>query len=229
VREAAVALTFIGLSACANLIASPLGPVATSESGKGNMDRLVSHLQPLIDASQRAARVYYQAVCWPNGPDTVIFPTITVQHAPKDATGVEAVRKMLPNDAVVEERSGIISIRIGKVPDTILDTKISVLNFSEGQQYNAPLAILAIEGTAEVQARARKLGVRAPGKILDMTVVRPGEGLAHLPASLSNVTVDQALDAVAQAFKGIVFFGACNEPALYSIDFAGGVYWEAPH
>jgi hypothetical protein len=54
-------------------------------------------------------------------------------------------------------------------------------------------------------------------------VVEPREGLPHLPETIQNMTVDQALDVIARTFKGIVIYGECarsNGERSFWIDFA---------
>jgi hypothetical protein len=51
------------------------------------------------------------------------------------------------------------------------------------------------------------------------------EGAPHLPPLMTNVTVDDALDSVAQTFKGIVLYGACTQPdgkELFDINYIDG-------
>jgi len=110
---------------------------------------------------------------------------------------------------VTEGRTGIIRIRIGKAPDAFLQTKISLLTLKPMEQYNPTLAVSAIESTGEVEAAMRRLGVRPVQAIGTQLIAEPAKGLPHLPSSMKNVTVDQALDSIAKTFKDVVVYGAC--------------------
>jgi hypothetical protein len=49
-----------------------------------------------------------------------------------------------------------------------------------------------------------------------------GARLPHLPASMKDLTMDRALDAVAKTFGGIVIYETCEERSgkrLVSLDF----------
>jgi hypothetical protein len=69
-------------------------------------------------------------------------------------------------------------------------------------------------------------GLRVPPTLINEIMVQPAEGLPHLPSTMTNVTMDKALDMVARTFRGVVIYGACTEPHLYRIDFTGGVYFD---
>lgn len=61
----------------------------------------------------------------------------------------------------------------------------------------------------------RQLGLDQPETIFGGSINVPEEGrtLPHLPASLKNVTMGQALDLVATTFGGIVMYQTCVEPS----------------
>ena len=62
-------------------------------------------------------------------------------------------------------------------------------------------------------------------------VVEPMKGLPHLPASIRNVTMEQALDKIAKTWagEGVVIYGVCTEPTqqngdtLFWLDYAGDI------
>ena len=49
--------------------------------------------------------------------------------------------------------------------------------------------------------------------------VETASGVNGLPPSLANLTLDQALDAVAESFGGVVSYGACGADGLVSVKF----------
>jgi hypothetical protein len=61
-----------------------------------------------------------------------------------------------------------------------------------------------------VEAAARRLGLEKPVTVYSIFVREPMKGLPHLPASTRDVTMEQALDAVASTFGGLVVYGECT-------------------
>jgi hypothetical protein len=185
-------------------------------------DVLRDALAPVLTSNGSAARLYFHTQCSiarSFGYDSPYprFPQLTLTPKSGRGTALDTVREILRNerDAVVnEDRSGMIRITIGSVPTALLGTRIARLELEPTARWNALSAILAIENTAEVRASMRKLNLRGPGGIIDIIVGPPtGDNrYRHLPSSLENVTLDQALDAVAGTFKQLVVYGECSQP-----------------
>lgn len=231
IRSLFAVLIFGSVFGC--LRAGPTPTPISFEDSLRNEKALLKILWPVLKSSGKAARIYYPAVC-PAGDIhqvnyLVAFPHIDAQKPSADTTGLAAVREMFRNNqyaSVAENRSGIISIRIGDVADEILKTKISVLRLEPLSQYNDQLAIGAIIGNRQVQDAMHNLGVSTPIRPMNMIVTEPAEGRVHLPASMSDLTMDQALDEVALTFKGVVLYGTCTRPNAFEITFSGGVYFD---
>jgi hypothetical protein len=124
------------------------------------------------------------------------------------------------NVTVTDDGTGMVRIRIGEPADVILQTRIRKLSLDAEAQYNLESAIAAIELAPEVQSAERKLKVDLHERTIDHLVVPPLPQLPHMPAEISDVTMDQALDRVSRTWGRIVFFGACDPPATYDIFFA---------
>ena len=175
-------------------------------------DRLRDTLAPVLTTTGGAARLYFAGQCDPYPQ----FPHLTLAEGSDHATGLEATREIFANqrDAVVEDRSGIVKITIGVVPTALLSTKIARLTLDPIARWNPAPAIQAIENTAEVKATMRRLNVEPPRlSVIDWILTGPGNNrFPHLPHILENVTMDQALDAVAKSFKQLVIYGECTQP-----------------
>ena len=191
---------------------------ASREASNRNEDVVLEYLRPVISSSGKAVRIYYRAMCHRTSNSTaeapVPFPLVNVQPPPKDKTGLAAVREIFKNDqnvTVAEEPEGIIRVWIGKVPTAILETKLSVLALDRLEQYNQRMAINAIKDTKKMQAAMRSLAV-LPVSDLGGLVAEASQALPHLPATMQDVTVDQALDVIAKTFHHVVVYGACAEP-----------------
>jgi hypothetical protein len=134
---------------------------------------------------------------------------------------------MMPQRAVVDDRSGVLSIRLGDAPDELLRTEIRTLTFSEEEQATDVMAIMAIEENVDVQAAMRRLGYRMPLEDLSILPSRPKPGRKSLPRTLSDLTMDEALDKVATTFRGIVFVAVCEQERFYATDAKGGYDWRS--
>lgn len=192
-----------------------------------NKDMMLKYLRPALRTAGGIGRISYTTSCYKNG-QPVPFPELRVRPAANGEKGLAAVRSVFRDDknvAVVQDRSGMVRITIGKPASAILQTKIRSLALKPLDRYNPGLAIVAIEKAKEVQVAMEKLGLQPPEVVvLDMNVAEPAKGLPHLPATLADITVDQALDLVAKTFGGIAYYGVCadrNGKQLFSMDYFG--------
>ena len=183
----------------------------------------MDYLKPVLRSAGKVARIYYSGACKEGHVYGALFPPIDVQAPLGNDTGFDAVRDIFRNEvdvSVAAGQDGIIRIVIGRVPVSILNTQIAVLSFVPSQQYSFNPALWRITDSNEVSAAERKLGVSASEPpVRTSLLMEPAEGLPHLPASMTNVTLDQALDVVATTFEGIIFYGTCTEPDRYVIYF----------
>lgn len=191
---------------------------------------LLRYLSPILKSSGKVGRIYSNAVCPQDDNDAITLPRIDVQAPSNDETaGVVAVRNMFQNSrnvSVTEQKNGIIHIEIGRISHRLLQTRIDALALSPLARYNSTLAIDAIEGAAAVKSRMDDLKIHPRSRVYNMLVAQPAEGLRHLPSTMTNVSMDEALDMVAREFGGIVLYAACEQSHLYEIDFAGGAYFD---
>jgi hypothetical protein len=215
----------VGLLGFQELRASSPDLMMAAESSLISGKAMIDNLRPVLRAAGKVARIYFAGKCQKVGDlEGVLFPPIHVQAPLQSTTGLAAVRDIFRDEAGVsvadEAHDGIIRIVIGKVPLTILDTPIPVLTFGPSQQYTDTLAIWRITDSKEVIAAEKKLGLHIAGPPMRISLgMDPAEGLPHLPASMTNVTVDQALDTVAKTFGGIVVYGTCPDLNSYVVYF----------
>jgi hypothetical protein len=195
-----------------------------------NEEAVLKYLVPALTSAGNSSVLYYSGVYNAKGSDPVPFPLLELQPPSKGETGLAAVREIFQNDkdvTVSEKPSGTITIKVGDVSPEILETKISLLTLDRTEQYSPGDAITAIEKTKEVEASMRRFRFR-PTLNLGGQVVQSAEGLPHLPPSMKNVTVDQALGSIAETFRGIVVYGVCAQPngtRLLYIDLAYAQFW----
>jgi hypothetical protein len=210
------------IASCTICIATEDSPGPEGESLEATrqhyQDTVLEYLRDVAWSSRKAIRLYYQADCQPMKNSvvdySVPFPFFPLQSPPADKTGIAAVREIFKNAkdvTISEEPPGIIRIWIGKVPTEILRTRISLLTLDRQAQYDPSSAIGAIESTKEVQAAKTSLGL-SDAPVVGGLVALAENGLPCLPASMKNITVDQALDMIAKTWGGPVVFGICSTP-----------------
>jgi hypothetical protein len=201
---------------------------SSSEESERNQAAVVQYLGPALKDRGGIARIDYVTACSGKGPP-LPFPTVEMQVASKETSGLAAVREIFSKDkkvSVSESPSGIIRVTIGQPMFlTMLQTKIHSLTLDQDEQYNAVLTINAILESKEVRVAMRQLKIEQPLTVYSGGIARPekhGPSLPRLPARITDLTVDQALDLIAKTFGGIVIYEECadaNGKRLFSLEF----------
>jgi hypothetical protein len=190
-----------------------------------NWDHFLQYLAPELKSAGGVGRLYYRGDCWTERGDGILFPRLDLQAPAKSKTGLAAIQDIFRKErqvTVTEGRSGISRIAIGNVSYELLNTKIQVITFTPSERYNEEEALLAIERAKEVQVKKHELKLEHPPTVSFGRVLEPAAGLPQLPASLKDITMDEALDRVAQTFGGFVTYGECtseNGRRLFTLDF----------
>jgi hypothetical protein len=183
---------------------------------------IFTNIQSALMATGKSARIYvHDDACQEGELGYLLFPMMEIRTPTKGQKGVEAIRYMFsddPNVEVTEDVSGIVRISVGKVSTELLGTKVHSLMFSQRAQYNPQLpgtdgSTDTIMDAQEVKAVMAKLKVSMIGGAFDILEAPPIETLPHLPSSMNDVTVEQALDTVAKTFGGIIRYEECREPS----------------
>jgi hypothetical protein len=215
------------------LLGSALGCASTEGLLRGyvisqhNQEAALKYLRPVLLSRGGAGRIYYSAACKTEDGESLPFPRVEVRPPSKETTDVVAVREIFENDKhvmVSEDRSGMIRVTIGQLVSALLQARIHSLTLKPHERYNAMLAIFAILNSKDGGAAMHQLGFDQPNIVFGGGIVLPEKGarLPHLPASMKDLTMDQALDAVARTFGGIVIYETCAERSgkrLVSLDF----------
>lgn len=122
------------------------------------------------------------------------FPRLRCSPLGKGTTGLAAVRSVFRNDkrvTVTQDQSGIVRITLGNLSTALLQTSIHSLALSAVNRYNGDVAVDAVTNSKEVEAAMRQLKLEFPVIVADTNVITPERGLAHLPRTLKNMTVEQ--------------------------------------
>lgn len=194
----------------------PKGGEGSRDVSNRNEDAVLKYLRLVIGTSGKTIRLYYSASSCHVGNDQapVPFPAVKLRPPSKEKIGLAAVREIFSDDksvTVSEEPLGTIRVLIGKVPMSILQTKLPLIALDPLERYNQRMAINAIQSAKEVQTAMHSLGLM-PVSNLGGLIAEPAKGLPHLPASMKELTVDRALDVVASTFQNVVVYGVCPNP-----------------
>jgi len=185
----------------------------TLSSTKPDMAYIIRRVHSALGPTHRAVRLYFHGFCDVNDGNAVQFPHINVLPPEGNEEGIPAVLEMFRNDKSVmvsTDSSKIVRITIGNVYKPVLDTRLSSIKLTNVAQYNPNLAIDALESAAPVQAARRLYRMHQESQMVIEAIAPPLRGEPHLPASMRNLTVDQALDSIAERFHGAVVYGECE-------------------
>lgn len=221
----AIALFFV----FATLAATANAALADSNVAAERQRTLMRHLWPVVKASGKGARIYYNAECAKGGLDDVaMLPSLALDLAGKSDETLAAVQGVFRKvkDVVIKDEPELIRIRIGDVPDAVLQTNFDMIAFDPFDRYTDQAAVLALVMNHEFEAEWRRLGLRVPAKLFSILSPPPTEELPHVPAQLSNITMDGALDVVAKTFKSVVLYGICEDKNVFDITVTGGIYFD---
>jgi hypothetical protein len=206
-------------------------PSAENPSPVGHMRSVIDYIRAALTYVGGVARIYYAGECPTRYHSSLVqqllFPSVWFQPPLQGATGLEAVRQIFrddPNVTVTQDRSGMLRITIGSVSSTLLRTRVPSLTLDPIEQYTALSAIDEIAFAAASYAKDRGLPFSLAPYIINHLARGPGEGAPHLPGMMQNITIDDALDAVAKTFKGIVTYGECKQPDGKTLFRLGFIY-----
>lgn len=179
----------------------------------------IDYLRPALKTVGGVARIDYAGECPMKYDSSLVqqlsFPSVWFEPPLQGVTGINAVRQIFrddPNVTVTQDRSGMVRIAIGSVSSTVLQTRLPSLRLDPIAQYTALSAIDDIAFAAASYAKEHGLPFGLAPYVIDHLARGPGKGDPHLPGIMQNITIDDALGAVANTFKGIVTFGECKEP-----------------
>lgn len=181
-------------------------------------DTVIKYLQLALAPAGKAFRIYFRGSCSAQGGARVLFPLIDAQPPAKGQRGLEGARDIFRKDSdvtVTEGPPGIVRIKIGNVSTAILSTRLPFVKLTQTAQYNPEGpggAIDMIEGTRPIETAMARLGLRQV-PVFYIGAREPAlSTLPHLPPSIKDVTLDQALDSIAKTFRGVVTYGECTRP-----------------
>jgi hypothetical protein len=205
-----------------------LSPVKAASPDGLTLDGVLYQVKPILEKYRKAARMDFHADrCGPGGSSLydlreVPFPKTIISAPNTDDNALVAIQSIFRDDqsvVVSQDDSGLIRIRIGKVADALLNTKIRKISFTPKNQYNIRFAIDHVEDVSNVKVAMVRFN-RHPNLLPYIGgVMDPTPGWPHLPPFITNTTYGQLLDVIAQTFGGVVSHGECDNPGRIVTDF----------
>lgn len=218
----------------ARVIALSLALLCAAQPAFSEDDKSLDNLERALKATSGAARLYLtDADCsspYLYGAD---FPKFHSRPAATIDSPLAAVRSVFagePGVAVSERTPGLVGIRLGDIgaADALLKTTMPRVNLSPLAQWNDLDAIAAITGYRTIRDAEARQGLKGAGGLSDHLVQGPDHDVAHLPPTLHDLTMDEALDRVATTFGGIVIFATCRKDDWrgYVVEFVPVRDWD---
>ncbi len=177
-------------------------------------DLTYSYLSEALGPRQ-PARLYYAADCSARSVEPLPFPVLDVTKPPKSgptAKKVRAVFAKVGGVTVTSGPAGIIRITIGTPDKAPLMVRIAYVRFTEEQRWDPLSAINAIMTSKEVVYRMSRQGALWQRPFDD--TLNPITKVPKLPATLRDMSVDEALDRIALAFGIEIDYGECGRKGL---------------
>jgi len=223
------AILLVGLSAWAPAEGVPPDDSQWFNKSERNEHAAIGFLWPVLKSAGNVGRIYFSAYCPSGVNDPVVFPKIDVDPPVNSTFGATDVDRILRNTkdiSVLKDANGIARVTIGKISGSVLKTRLSKVVLDPASQYNALLAVNAIAWSKEVKIATGRLRIRLVNRPAIYGVIQPARNLPHLPSMISNLTLDQALDVVANTFHSTILYGECANSNLFEIYVRSGLHFD---
>lgn len=177
-----------------------------------NENAFLDELGHMLKELGAGSRLYVHSTCSGDSQD-LLFPNLELKPPRDTSSPLAALREALGSTqgvSISQRGPRLTQIVIGNVSDDLLRTRIHVLRLTSRQRYNFQDAIAAILDAKEVQDKIRELHMEVSPRFVHYPIVEPDPRLPHLPRTLNEVTMDEALDRVAESFGGVVTYEECS-------------------
>ena len=188
---------------------SPPQNNATGSTAQAQMppSQFVATASRVLEENHRSGSLVYRGHCTDYGGMADSFRSDPPAH---DAPPVEALRQAFVNDptlTVKEDLSGMIRVVGGDVQPELLGVTIHDLKFQEEQEENDPREA-TYKLLASPELKTYMQGHRTEFVTTSGGLVPPASG-QHLNGTLTEMTVLQSLDRIAQTFPGVWIYEEC--------------------
>jgi hypothetical protein len=178
---------------------------------------IIERLQSAVSSTQYAVRIYFHGACGAGDTINLQFPKVDVLPPETNQKGVQAIREMFRNDENVTisvDPSNVVRIIIGNVSRSLLDTKLSSVKLTTAAQFNPGGpggAIDLLIASKSIQEAMRKHQFHQEPSFYIGLEQPPSRKGHRLPVTISDLSLDQALDTIAKTFPGVVMYGECDD------------------
>jgi hypothetical protein len=186
---------------------SPPQNSSTSNTAEVQMlpSDFVATVLRVLEENRRSGSLVFRGRCTDSGGMTDSFKVTSPAH---DVAPIEALRQAFVNDpalTVKEDSSGMIRVVGGDVQPELLGVTIHDVKFQEeSDPRQATYKLLASPELKTYMQSHRTEFVTTSGGL-----VPPPSG-RHLSSALTDMTVSQSLDHIAQTFPGVWIYQECT-------------------
>lgn len=157
-----------------------------------------------LEESHRSGSLVYRGHCTDSGGMTDSF---RVASLVRDVPPIEALRQAFVNDptlTVKEDSSGVVRVVGGDVQPELLGVTVHDVKFQEEKDPWAAISKLLAsqELKTDMQSHRTEFVVSSGGLV-------PTPSGRHLSGTLTDITVSQSLDRIAQTFPGVWIYEEC--------------------
>jgi len=181
------------------------------------INEFINALRKLRIADEYPVRVYYHGNCTlvkKRYFDTIPFPFSNLNAPSVDGGYVERVHSMFAKTDSVKvyiDEKKIVRVHIGNSIDYPLATKLSSVKIPSDAQYYPQTSAAYISTSSEFVNSMKQFDLQATfPRLFSGALSIPTNKSPRMPENLTNVTVDEALDMVAEKFRKIVIFSTCD-------------------
>lgn len=198
-------LLIIGVALGCTKVSPPQNSV-TDSTAQEQMpsSQFVATVLRVLEENHRSGSLVYRGHCTDSGGITDSFRVTPPAH---NAPSVEAFRQAFVNDptlTVKEDSSGMIRVVGGDVQPELLGVTIHDVKFQEENDPREATSKLL----ASPELKTYMQGHRTEFVTTSGGLVPPASG-RHLNATLTDMTVSQSLDRIAQTFPGVWIYEEC--------------------
>jgi len=196
-------LLIVGVPLGCTKVKSPENSV-TGSTGQISPSQFVTTVLRVLEENHRSGSLVYRGHCTDSGGLADSFKVTSAGH---DVSPIEALRQAFAGDptlAVKEDSSGMIRVVGGDVQPELLGVTIHDVKFQEEKDPWAAISKLLAsqELKTDMQSHRTEFVVSSGGLV-------PTPSGRHLTGTLTDITVSQSLDRIAQTFPGVWIYEEC--------------------
>lgn len=213
--------------ACAAIpLASPPLRAQPSAQDQQYAERQIVHrIFAVLKSGHMSVRLDLHGTCSEMNSEFISIPNVHLADTPDFGDLLTRIQKLFrdePAFKVAAASPRIVHVTMTGTTTDLLDIPVSIDYLTPTAQYNPHEAIYAIENKAAMKAAMNRLHAKPAIECCGQLEEIPSPRFPHLPESMGDVAVGQALDRILKVFPGLMVYKECtrlNGDRLFSIDY----------